>query len=324
METMGGPGPRATPTFHDGKIYAQGATGKLHCLDAARGALVWSRDIATDSDAKVPTWGFAASPLVLQNVVIVFAGGPDGKSVLGYHAASGALAWSAGEGQFSYCSPQPARVDGVEQAVIATERGLTAFDPARGAVLWRHDWLLEGGMARVVQPAVVDDADLLLGTGFGHGVRRVRVRHDGNTWSSEEVWTSRAIKPYYNDLVVHGGHLYGFDHNFFTCVNLADGKGKWRARGYGNGQVLLLADQDLLLIQAETGEVALVAASPEGHKELARFQAIEGKTWNHPVVAHGKLYVRNSQEAACYSLPLEQAAAGRGARGLPRWASPPE
>ena len=116
------------------------------------------------------------------------------------------------------------------------------------------------------------------------------------------MWTTRAIKPYYNDLVVHRGHLYGFDHNFLTCVGLADGQGKWRARGYGNGQVLLLADQDLLLVQAETGEVALVNASPDGHRERARFQAIEGKTWNHPVVAHGRLFVRNGQEAACYEL----------------------
>jgi outer membrane protein assembly factor BamB len=301
-ETMGGPGPRATPTFHEGKIYAQGAKGKLNCLDAVTGRLLWSHDVAADSGASVPQWGFAASPLVLQGVVVVFAGGPDGKSVLGYDASSGALAWSAGDGQFSYCSPQPARVDGIEHVLIATDRGLAAFDPARGNVLWQHSWPLEGGMARVVQPTALGDADFLLGTGFGNGTRRVHVRRDGDGWASQEVWTTRAIKPYYNDLVAHREHLYGFDHNVLTCVSLADGKGKWRARGYGNGQVLLLADQDLLLVQAESGEVALVDAGPEGHNERARFQAIEGKTWNHPVVAHGRLFVRNSQEAACYEL----------------------
>lgn len=305
-ETMGGPGPRATPTFHDGKIYAQGATGKLNCLNAATGRVFWTRDIAADAGASLPQWGFAGSPLVVQGVVTVFAGGPDGKSVLGYHASSGALAWSAGEGQFSYCSPQPARVDGIEQVLIATDRGLTAFQPARGDVLWRHEWPLEGGMARVVQPAAVDHTDFLLGTGFGNGTRRVHVRRDGDAWTTKEVWTTRAIKPYYNDLVIHQGHLYGFDHNLLTCVSLADGKGKWRARGYGNGQVLLLADQNLLLVQAESGDVALVDASPDGHNELARFQAIQGKTWNHPVIAHGKLYVRNSQEAACYALALAE------------------
>jgi outer membrane protein assembly factor BamB len=157
-------------------------------------------------------------------------------------------------------------------------------------------------MARVVQPAQVGESDFLLGTGFGVGTRRVQVRRDGDAWATHEAWTTRAIKPYYNDLVVHQGHLYGFDHNILTCVSLADGKGKWRARGYGNGQVLLLADQDLLLVQAESGEVALVDASPDEHRERARFQAIEGKTWNHPVVVPGKLFVRNGQEAACYEL----------------------
>lgn len=305
-ETMAGPGPRATPTFHEGKIYAQGATGKLNCLDAVTKKVLWTQDVAADSGATVPMWGFSASPFVSQGVVTVFAGGPDGKSVLGYHADSGELAWSAGEGQFSYCSPQPARIDGVEQLVIATDRGLTAFHPARGDVLWRHDWVLDGGMARVVQPTRVGDADFLLGTGFGFGTQRVQVRRNGDAWTAKEVWTTRAIKPYYNDLVVHQGHLYGFDHNILTCVNLADGKTKWRARGYGNGQVLLLADQDLLLVLAESGEVALVNANPDGHNERARFQAIEGKTWNHPVIAHGKLFVRNGQEVACYELASEK------------------
>jgi outer membrane protein assembly factor BamB len=301
-ETMGGAGPRATPTFHEGKIYAQGATGKLNCLDALTGRVLWSRDVAADSGADVPQWGFAASPLVVQGVVSVFAGGADGKSVLGYEASSGTLAWSAGEGQFSYCSPHLAHVDGTAQLLIATDRGLAAFHPARGEVLWQHDWPLEGGMARVVQPTVLGDADFLLGTGFGNGTRRVHVRRDADAWTTQEVWTTRAIKPYYNDLVVHREHLYGFDHNFLTCVSLADGKTKWRARGYGNGQVLLLPDQDLLLVQAETGEVALVDASPDRHRQRARFQALDGKTWNHPVVAHGKLFVRNGQEAACYEL----------------------
>jgi outer membrane protein assembly factor BamB len=310
-ETMAGPGPRATPTFYEGKIYALGATGRLNCLDAVTGRVRWSRDIVADSGAKVPQWGFAASPLVAQGVVTVFAGGPDGKAVLGYKAAPGKLAWSAGEGQFSYCSLHPARLGGVEQLLLATEKGLTAFQPAHGDILWQHSWPLGGDMARVVQPTLVGDGDVLIGTSFGVGTRRVQVRRAGDRWETQEVWTTHAIKPYFNDLVVHGDHLYGFDNSFLTCVSLADGKAKWRERGYGSGQVLLLADQDLLLVLAETGEVALVEASPEGHKEVGRFQAIEGKTWNHPVVAHGKLFVRNGEWAACYEL-TEEGGTGAG------------
>jgi outer membrane protein assembly factor BamB len=300
-EIVSGAGPRATPTFHEGQIYALGAKGQLNCLDAATGQVIWSCNIATDSGAKVPNWGFAASPLVAHGIVTVFAGGPDGKSMLGYDASSGKPAWAAGEGQLSYCSPQLAQLDGIEQVLITTEAGLTGFHPTRGDVLWRHGWPVEG-IARIVQPTLLGDSEVLIGTGMGVGTRRVRISRSGDGWTEKELWTSRAIKPYFNDLVVHHGHLYGFDGNFLTCVSLDDGKGKWRARGYGNGQILLLADQDLLLVLSEKGEVALVKADPGGHTELARFKAIEGKTWNHPVVAHGKLYVRNGEEAACYRL----------------------
>jgi outer membrane protein assembly factor BamB len=303
---MAGPGPRATPTFHEGKIYALGATGVLNCLDPVTGAMLWSRDIVADSKAQVPIWGFSASPLIVNDVLTVFAGGPKEKSVLAYSASSGEPVWTAGEGQLSYCSTQLARLAGVEQLVIATEQGLAAFDPAAGKVLWTYSWPLEG-MARVVQPARVSDFDLLIGTGFGMGTQRVHVSQTGDGWKANEVWPTptRAIRPYYNDLVVHGENLYGFDNNFFTCVSLADGNAKWKARGYGNGQVLLLTDQDLLLILSETGEVALVDAKPEAHHEIAKFKAIEGKTWNHPVVAHGRLFVRNGEEAACYELTVE-------------------
>jgi outer membrane protein assembly factor BamB len=301
-ELVSGPGPRATPTFHEGKIYAQGAAGRLSCLDAVTGAVNWSNDILVHSGAKVPTWGFASSPLIRQGVVTVFAGGAEGKSVLGYNATSGELLWTAGEGKLSYCSLQPANLAGAEQLVIATENGLTAFHPARGEILWQYSWPLEQNMARVVQPTPVGEGDFLIGTGFGQGTRRVHVLQSGDGWEAQEVWASKAINPYYNDLVVHHGQLYGFDGSFFTCVSLEDGKKKWRARGYGNGQVLLLADQDLLLVLSEKGEVALVDASPDAHTERCRFQAIEGKTWNHPVVAHDRLFVRNSEEAACYQL----------------------
>jgi outer membrane protein assembly factor BamB len=312
-EVVAGPGPRATPTFHDGKLYALGAAGRLNCLDPATGKVLWSRDIVEDSGAKVPTWGFSSSPLVAQGVVTVFAGGPDGKSVLGYKAESGDPAWSAGEGTLSYCSPHLARLGGVEQVLITTDAGLTAFRPASGEVLWEHKWPVPN-MARVVQPALVGSTDVLIGTGFTAGTRRVSVSHEAGKWADAEVWTTTAIKPYYNDLVLHDGHLYGFDNNFFTCVSAEDGQKRWRARGpgggYGSGQVLLLADQGLLLVVSETtGDVSLLEASPEGHKVLGRFQALKGKTWNHPVIAHGKLFVRNGEEIACYAL-AEAGAAG--------------
>ena len=315
-EAMAGPGPRATPTFHEGRIFALGANGRLNCLDAATGEAAWSRDIAADSGAAVPTWGFSSSPLVVSDVVTVFAGGAERKAVLGYDAETGTPRWSSGTGTFSYCSTQLSRVADIDQLVISTDQGLAAYDPAGGRVLWTYDWPLEGQMSRVVQPTRVGDSDFLIGTGFGIGTRRVRVALAGDRWTASEVWPapSRAIRPYYNDLVVHRGHIYGFDGAIFTCVGLDDGKARWKARGYGNGQVLLLPDQDRLLILSETGEVALVDANPDEYRERCKFQAIAGKTWNHPVVAHGRLYVRNGEEAACFEVE-EDEEAGVATRG---------
>jgi outer membrane protein assembly factor BamB len=244
--------------------------------------------------------------------VTVFAGGPNGKSVLAYDAATGKLAWSAGNAEYSYCSLHLATLGGVEQLLINTDQGMSSFKPDTGEVLWEHAWAPQKEMARVVQPALLEGGDVLIGTPFNMGLRRVGIARDGSQWTTKEVWTTKAISPYYNDLVIHRGHLYGFDANYFVCVSLEDvqnaqgtgrdAKPKWKARGYGSGQVLLLPDQDLLVVLSEKGDVALLEANPAAHKELARFKAIEGKTWNHPVIAHGKLFVRNGEEIACFQL----------------------
>jgi outer membrane protein assembly factor BamB len=308
-ETVSGAGPRGTPTFHQGNIYALGGNGRLNCLDAGTGKVRWSHDVVEDAGATVPVWGFSASPLVAGDLVLVYTGSSEGKGLLAYKTGSGELAWAKGEAKHSYCSPQLSRLGGVEQVLLTSDAGLTAFDPASGEALWEHAWPMKG-MARVIQPAVLGDNGVLLGTPM-EGTRRLKVGRDKDQWTAETVWTTKAIKPYFNDLVLYKDHLYGFDGNFFVCVGLEDGKGKWRARGYGNGQVLLLAEQGLLLVLSETGEVALLEADPEEHKELWRFQALKdkGKTWNHPVVAHGKLFVRNGEEMACYELAPDASAA---------------
>ncbi len=300
-EAMAGPGPRATPTFDAGKIYAMGATGRLNCLEAQSGKLIWSRDVKAESGAALPPWGFSSSPLIAGANVAVLTGAK-GKSIMAYNAATGLPAWASGDG-WSYCSPQLSKIDGVEQIVYVSESGAVGLEPVTGRVLWQHEFKLGGAANRVTQPTIINDTDLLFGAAFGIGTRRIHITRSGPDWTTKEIWTSRSIKPYYNDVVIHKGHLYGFDGSTFTCIDLETGKSKWRSsKGYGNGQVLLLPDQDVLLILSEHGEVALVEARPEEYREIASFQAIEGKTWNHPVIAHGKLLVRNGEEAGCYQL----------------------
>jgi outer membrane protein assembly factor BamB len=305
-EVMGGLGPRATPTFHDGHLYTLGATGVLNCLDAANGDVVWSRNIADDTGAPLPQWGFSSSPLVVDDLVIVHApGAEDGKALVAYQVDSGEVRWFGDAAGTSYSSPELTTIDGVRQVVMVTSSAVYGLDPASGELFWKHDWPMQAGGDRVVQPAFVDDGTrMLVGSSFGVGTRKIAVeRQDSDGWSASEVWTSRALKPYFNDMVVHHGTAYGFDGNILAAIDVATGERQWKGGRYGNGQLLLLPDQDLLLVLSESGELALVRASPAGFEEVAKIQAIEGKTWNHPVVADGVVYVRNAEEAAAYRLP---------------------
>jgi hypothetical protein len=189
-------------------------------------------------------------------------------------------------------------IDGVEQILLLSEAGATSVAPADGTLLWEHPW---PGYP-IVQPALTADGDVLISANRGSGTRRIGVAHGPGGWTVEERWTSNGLKPYFNDLIVHNGHAFGFDGRILACINLEDGKRKWKGGRYGNGQLVLLPDQDLLLVVSEQGELALVAAAPDQFKELGRFPAIKGKTWNHPVLVGDVLLVRNDQEMAAFRL----------------------
>jgi outer membrane protein assembly factor BamB len=298
-ESNGGAGPRGTPTLSSGRIYTFGATGMLNALDAGNGAVVWSRNVASDSGTKVPMWGFASSPLVVDDVVIVAASG----KLIAYDIANGKPRWLGPARGGSYSSPHPATIDGVAQILMLSGSGVTSVAPSDGTLLWEHAW---PGVT-IVQPAVIAGGDILVsasGASGGIGTRRIKVARGPGGWSVEERWTSVGLKPYFNDLVVHKGHAFGFDGSILACIDLQDGMRKWKGGRYGNGQLVLLPDQDLLLVLSEEGELALVGATPGQFRELTRFPAIEGKTWNHPVLVGNILLVRNSEEMAAFRLSL--------------------
>ena len=302
-ESNGGPGPRGTPTLSGGRVYTFGATGILNALDARTGAVVWSRNVSAETSRKVPDWGFASSPLVVDDVVIVAASG----TLAGYDVATGRQRW-VGPRQFgSYSSPHRATIDGVPQVLLLSGSGAISLAPASGRQLWQHDW--ETGGTTIVQPALTDDGNIVINgiaaTG-GAGTRRLAVSHKADGWNVEERWTSNGLKPYFNDFVIHKGHAYGFDGNILASIDLEDGVRKWKGGRYGNGQLVVLADQDVLLVLSDEGELVLVSATPDQFKELARFKAIEGKTWNHPVVVGDVLLVRNGEEMAAFRLPLDR------------------
>jgi outer membrane protein assembly factor BamB len=291
-ESNAGPGPRATPALSNGRVYTFGATGIVNALDAASGAAVWSRNAGTDAGVKVPEWAFASSPLVLGDTVIVAAAG----KLVAYDIATGKPRWFGPDGGVSYSSPQLATIDEVRQILLLSATGVASVAAADGTLLWKHAW---PGYP-IVQPALTADGNVLISVSDNSGTRRLAAAHGSGGWKVEERWTSAGLKPYFNDFVVHNGHAYGFDGNILACIDLNDGKRTWKGGRYGHGQLVLLSDQDVLLVLSEEGELALVAATPDQFKELAKFPAIEGKTWNHPVLAGDVLLVRNGQEMAAF------------------------
>lgn len=301
-EVIAGAGPRGTPTFEGGRLYTMGGNGIVNCLDARTGAALWHVDVVKLTNAKIPEWGFSSSPLVLEGHVIVHAGRPTKDGLVALAAESGKVVWSVPAGKHSYSSAHLVEIEGVRQILMISDAGLLSVDPADGKTLWNAEWTLLDGMSRVVQPALAGPTSVILGTGYGEGSKRFDLTLADGQWTVTQKWLSKDLKPYYNDFVIHKGYAYGFDHNIVVCVDLETGKKKWKQGRYGFGQMLLLADQELLLILGEQGELALVETKPTGYREVTRTQALAGKTWNHPVVAHGRVYVRNAEEAAALEL----------------------
>lgn len=288
-----GAGPRATPTLSNGRIYSLGGTGILNVLNERDGTVVWSRNAASDAEVKVLPWGFTGSPLVVGNRVIISLSG----KLVGYDIETGQPAWLGTDGGNSYSSPHLVTIAGVQQVLLMSMAGAVSVDPESGQTLWNFDWEL---VDRILQPAVIGDGDLLI-VGETQAIRRIKVTHDQGNWSAKELWTSEEIKLNFNDFISHKGFVYGFDGPSIACMDIRDGSRKWRGSPY-RGFSLLLADQDLLLMLTEKGDLALVGATPDQFSELARIPAIKGKTWNHPVMAGDVVVVRNAREMAAFRL----------------------
>jgi len=297
-EWQGGDGPRATPTISGGRVYVMGATGILDCLDGATGKAIWSRNVLADTNTGNLTYGKSCSPLVAGDLVIV-TGGRGGPSLLAYHIADGSPAWTGGDETPGFASPVLATIAGVPQVLTINADSATAHASADGHVLWRFNW--PGSMPKDIQPVALEPDRVLLSAGYGLGTLVLREQLDGSLLSIHTIWANRYLKPKLSNVTIHGGHVYGLDDGILTCLDLPTGKRMWRGDEYGFGQ--LLAVDDLLLIQSESGDVALVAAVPDGFHEIGRFAALTGKTWQGPALSGHRLLVRNDHEAACYELP---------------------
>ena len=297
FESNGGAGPRSTPTLQGEFVFALGATGVLNALNAADGSVKWSRDAAEDTNMEIPTWGLSGSPLVVDDLVIVGVSG----ALIAYKSSSGDIHWKGPSAGESYSSPHRVSIAGTDQILFMNKNGLVSVTPSTGVTLWQHLW--EG--FPIVQPALTDDGDMIVSVSQKKGVRRISASVDIKTqeWSITEKWTTTKMKPYFNDYVVHKGYIFGFDGRTLACLDENNGERLWKGGRYGNGQLLLLPDQDLLLVLSERGDLVLVEAKPEMHKELSKVKVLSGKTWNHPVLVGERLIARNATEMAAFQIP---------------------
>jgi outer membrane protein assembly factor BamB len=300
---LAGEGPRATPTVASSRVYALGAAGILNCLDLETGKLVWSKDIIRDNGAKLNEWGASCSPLLVEDLLIVSAGGHDHRSLVAYRAATGDFVWANGSDGAGYSSACLVTLASVPQIVIFNSAGVSAHDPVTGTNLWKYPW--PTGHPHVCMPIVIPDDCLLVSSGYGIGSELLRIQANAEgKLAPKRVWKSTRLKAKFTNLVYRDGYIYGLDDGVMACLDAASGEQKWKGDRYGHGQEILVGD--LLLVTAESGEVILLDPNPKEPRELTRFSALNGKTWNPPALAGQYLVVRNDKEAACYRLTVVQ------------------
>ncbi len=299
-ESMGGDGPRTTPVYDGGRVYALGAEGELRVLDADTGKVIWNKNILKDNGAENLTWAQAASPLIVDGKVIVLPGGPDGKSVVAYDKRTGEPLWSALDDVQAYAAPIVTTLAGQRQLVVVSAQRVVGLTPDAGKLLWELPWVTEYN-ANATIPIVVSPNRFFISSGYDHGAAVIELSPDEDSkFSTRVVWQNKKMKTKFNDSVLYQGHIYGLDEGILACIDAETGVQKWKGGRCGYGQILLASGH--LVVLSEQGELALVKADTAGHKEVAKFEAISGKTWNHPAISGGVLLVRNTEEMAAFRL----------------------
>ncbi len=293
-----GNGPRSTPTVDGDTVFVLGSHGRLAALAAADGAKRWEVDLGERFGSPVPQRGFAFSPLVEGDLVLIRAGGGEGKAFAALDRASGATRWTALDGGPTMASPIVAAVGGARQYVFAGSEKVIALSAA-GEVLWTYDW--ERGT--IAMPLFIPPDRVFVSASYDVGAVLLRLGAPGaddDEPAVRELWRNRVMKNHFSSSVHREGHVYGFDGATLKCVSLATGEQIWAKRGFGKGSLILVGDK--LVVLADQGGIALLDASPEGFVERARFQALDGKSWTAPAFADGRLYLRNQKEMVALEL----------------------
>jgi len=312
---IAGNGPRATPTIDAGMVYAMSSNGLLLALNGSDGTPVWQHDIPAEygltpqQELTFVLYGRANSPLIVDGLVIVPAGGDPARrlvSLVAFDKVTGEKVWEGGDRQISYASPGVATVAGVEQVLVMNEASVSGHYVESGQVLWEFPRPGDSAADPNNSQAVAVPPDMVLvskGYGLGAALLQLVPRSNG-TMEVHEVWSSpRVLRTKFSNVTIWEGHIYGLSDGILECVDLATGERVWKHGRYHHGQILRV--HDLLLVLSEDGEVFLVEASPERRDNvLGQFRALSGKTWNNFALYGPYLVVRNGEEAAAFRLPL--------------------
>ena len=298
-ERLGGDGPRATPTWSEGRLYALGASGHLVCLSADSGEVLWQRNILSDAGADNVTWGMAAAPLVVDGIVVTLPGGRGDKSVFAYDKLTGEILWSALDDQAAYVAPQVVDLAGRRQLLVVSGTRVLGASLDDGSLLWSVPWDTSSGI-NCSQPLVIDEDHVFVSSGYGHGAALLKITETDGAFAAEQVWLNRNMKNKFNSSVLDQGVVYGLDEGILAAVDAKTGERLWKQGRFRYGQLLFA--QGHLIVVSEEGELALVEAAPDAYRELARFAPLSGKTWNVPAIAGGILLVRNQTELVAYDL----------------------
>ncbi|MFT6864804.1 MAG: outer membrane protein assembly factor BamB [Akkermansiaceae bacterium] len=294
-ESMGDDGPRSTPTVIDGKVFSYGATGILSCLDARTGSLIWGKDVLAEVGQSVPKWAKSCSPLVVDGKVIVTLGSQAEKNLAAFEVATGKPVWRAGDYSSSYTSPVLAVLAGKRQIIAFQQESVDGYDVASGEILWSFP--VGNDQGNCASPLIVGDT-VITSSGYGYGTHRIKITRTSDGFEAKELWYSRKLKAKFADMVVNGDYLYGLNEGRLVCLDLADGKLKWRGSNFGHGQLLGVGEH--MILQGEQGDVAILKMTSEGEEVIQEFEAMDHRTWNHATLAGRILLVRNDREAVAF------------------------
>lgn len=287
---------QSTPVFDDGRLYTLSCTGFLHCLEARTGEKLWSAHLKNQLGGKLPKWRYAGSPLVDGDRLVVTPGGGKGLVAVFDKKTGRLLGQGGGSDTTGYATPVACELGGRKQYVIFAAKDLVGVNAATLERIWSVSWVTRYDV-NAATPVVMGDR-IFITSDYRRGCALVQIAGT----QAGIVWENKDIQSHFSTAILSGGHLYSTtDPGRLVCMDPASGKVVWRHGGFEKGG-LIGVNGTLIVCDGRTGNVAMVEMSPAGYKELGRIKPLGGKSWTAPIVADGKLIVRNERAIACLDL----------------------